>query len=103
MITVKVSYTVNKTFVKENQQNISVFMEDFKKVNKAEFRYNVYLLEDGVTFLHIAHYQNEGVQKQILAVPSFKAFQEKRDASGIGNSHKLEVMHAVDSSSEIFG
>ncbi|GAO42758.1 hypothetical protein [Flavihumibacter petaseus] len=102
MITVKVSYTVDQAFVEENQHNISVFMEDFRKVSSAEFRYDVYLLEDGVTFLHLSHYLNESVQKQVLAIPSFKVFQEKRDASGIGNSHKLEVMKFVGTTDDLF-
>ena len=100
MITVKVTYTVKPEFVQENQENIHLFMADFKKMNQLQFRYNVYLLEDGITFLHLSHFQNEDVQKQVLAVPSFKLFQEKRDASGLDNSHKVEMMKFIDSSSE---
>jgi hypothetical protein len=102
MITVKVTYTVRPEFVQENQENIHLFMADFKKMNQLQFRYNVYLLEDGITFLHLAHFQNEDVQKQVLAVPSFKLFQEKRDASGLDNSHKVEMMKFIDSSSDVF-
>lgn len=101
MIIAKVTYTVKPEFVQENQQNINLFMADFKKMNHLEFRYNVYLLEDGKTFLHLAHFQNEDVQKQILAVPSFKLFQKKRDESGIDNSHKVEMMKLIDASSDV--
>ena len=102
MITVKVTYTVKPGFVQKNQENINSFMLDFKKMKHIQFRYNVYLLEDGKTFLHLSHFQNEDVQKQVLAVPSFKLFQEKRDESGIENSHKVEIMKLIDFSSDIF-
>ncbi|PZF73743.1 antibiotic biosynthesis monooxygenase [Taibaiella soli] len=103
MITVKVTYTVKSEFVQQNLENINGFMQDFKEMKHVPFRYNVYLLEDGKTFLHLAHYQNEAAQKQILAVPSFKLFQERRDASDIGHSHKVEIMKTVDVSTDIFG
>jgi hypothetical protein len=102
MITVKVTYTVKPEFVQENQENIHLFMADFKKMSHIQFRYNVYLLEDGITFLHLSHFQNEDVQKQVLTVPSFKLFQEKRDASGLDNSHKVEMMKFIDFSSDVF-
>lgn len=101
MIIAKVTYTVNPEFVRENQQNINLFMADFKQMKDIHFRYNAYLLEDGKTFLHLAHFQNEDVQKQILAVPSFKLFQKKRDESGIDNSHKVEMITLIDASSDV--
>jgi len=63
MITVKVTYTVKPDFVQENQGNINLFMIDFKKMKEIQFRYNVYLLEDGKTFFHLSHFKNEDVQK----------------------------------------
>ncbi len=102
MIIAKVTYTVKPEFVQQNQENIHLFMTDFKKMKEIQFRYNVYLLEDGKTFLHLAHFQNEDVQKQVLAVPSFKLFQQKRDESGLDNSHKVEMMKLIDSSSDVF-
>lgn len=101
MIIVKVTYTVKPEFVQQNQENINLFMTDFKKMKDILFRYNVYLLEDGKTFLHLAYFQNEDVQKRVLAVPSFKLFQQKRDESGIDNSHKVEMMKLIDFSSDV--
>ncbi|MEO7978291.1 hypothetical protein [Flavobacterium sp.] len=101
MITVKATYTVKPEFVEENKENISRFLSDFKKLNPSEFRYNVYLQEDGITFLHFSTYKNEETQKQILNIPSFKSFQEQRDKSGLDNTHKVEVLSYVDSSFEV--
>jgi hypothetical protein len=101
MITVKVTYTVKLEFVETNKQNINKFLNDFKKKNSSEFRYNVYLQEDGRTFLHFSTYKNEGIQKQILNIESFKSFQEERDKSGLNNTHKVEILSYVGSSSDL--
>ena len=102
MITVKVTYTVKSDFVETNKQNISLFLNDFKEMSHSDFRYIVYLMEDGKTFVHLSTYKNEDVQKEVLAVESFKSFQKKRDDSGIDNTHKMEVLNYVGSSFDVF-
>lgn len=101
MITVKVTYTVKPEFVEANKENINIFLNDFKKLNPSEFRYNVYLEEDGKTFLHFSTYKNEETQKQILNIPSFKSFQEQRDKSGLDNTHKVEILSCIGSSFDV--
>jgi len=102
MIIVKVTYTVQADFSKKNQENINLFMLDFKKMNPEEFQYNAYLCSDGKTFVHISHYQNERIQKQLLQVPSFLSFQKQRDESGLENAPQIEVMHLVAAAQNIF-
>ena len=101
MIVVNVSYTVKQEFVRKNQDNIRSFMIDFKKMDKNDFRYQVYLKEDGRTFVHFSHFKNEEIKKEVLAVPSFKLFQKERDDSGLDGSHKLEVFKMVDTSATV--
>ena len=101
MITVKVTYTVKPEFVEVNKKNISRFLSDFKKIDPSGFRYNVYVQEDGITFLHFSTYKNAEIQKQILNIESFKVFQDERDKSGLDNTHKVEVLNYVGSSFEI--
>ena len=101
MIIVKVSYTVKPEFVQKNQENINLFMIDFQKMDSNDFRYHVYLADDGKTFVHLSHFINEDIQKQVLAVPSFLEFQKQRDASGLNNTHKLELLSLVAASSSI--
>lgn len=101
MISVKVSYTVKPEFVEKNKRNISIFLSDFKKLVSANFLYNVYLEEDGLTFLHVSMYEDEDVQHQILHVPSFLQFQKERDESGLNNSHKFETLTFIGSSLSI--
>lgn len=101
MIAVKVSYTVDPTFVEQNKKNIGTFLNDFKKLKNLNFLYNVYLQHDGLTFLHVSMYENEAVQEQVLAVPSFVSFQKERDESGIGNTHSIENLSLIGSSLSI--
>jgi hypothetical protein len=98
MITVKVSYTVKPEFVSKNKENISVFLNDFKKMDPSDFKYSVYLKDDNITFVHLSTYKNEIIQNEVLQVASFKEFQKQRDESGLNNSHKVEVLHLFDSS-----
>lgn len=98
MISVQVSYTVKPEFVQQNKKNINVFLSDFKKLVNANFLYNVFLKEDGLTFLHVSMYENEEVQQEVLNVPSFLMFQKERDESGLNDSHQLENITLIGSS-----
>jgi hypothetical protein len=102
MIIVKVTYTVKADFVQKNQENIKLFMVDFKKLNTNDFRYVSYLGGDGKTFVHLSHYKNEKIQKQLLQIPSFLSFQKQRDDSGLKDSPQVEVMQVVASSQDFF-
>ncbi|MCF0040481.1 hypothetical protein [Dyadobacter fanqingshengii] len=101
MIVVKVSYTVEGAYVEKNQENINIFMEDFKKLSGNDFRYNVYLMNDGQTFVHLSHFKNPDIQNKVLNVPSFKEFQKQRDESGLNNSHKLEEWSFLAATTDI--
>ena len=102
MIVVKVTYTVKDDFVKKNQENINEFLKDFKKIKSNHFRYIVYIADDKKTFIHIAMYQDEAIQRELLAVQSFKSFQEQRNKSGLEKSELIEVMELAGASYEIF-
>ena len=98
MISVKVTYTVKPDFVEQNKANIKIFLEDFKQLNPSDFKYEVFLCDDGITFLHLSSYNNEAIQNHILNVPSFKNFQKERDESCLNNSHKFELLEPIGSS-----
>jgi hypothetical protein len=102
MIIVKVTYTVKPDFVIKNQENINEFLKDFKKIESNDFRYIAYLGEDQKTFTHISIYQNKAIQKQLLAVDSFKSFQQLRNESGLEMEEKIEMMELVGASYNIF-
>lgn len=98
MISVKVSYTVKPDFVSQNKQNINAFLADLKKLKHIQFLYNVYLQEDGLTFLHISMYENEEAQQAILTTPSFLEFQKQRDESGLAINPVVEKLNLFGSS-----
>lgn len=102
MIIVKVTYTVKPDFVHKNQVNINEFIQDFKKIKSNDFRYIAYIGVDKKTFIHISMYKNEIIQKELLAVQSFKSFQEQRNNSGLIISETVEVMELVGASYDIF-
>jgi hypothetical protein len=102
MIIVKVTYTVKPEFVLKNQENITAFLKEFKNMDSNQFRYTIYLGEDKKTFTHISMYQNKEIQTKLLAVESFKSFQQQRNNSGLEVGEKIEMMELAGSSYEIF-
>jgi quinol monooxygenase YgiN len=97
MISVLVTYQVKPAFVEQNKANIQQFLTDFEQLDASKFKYSVYIKEDGVSFVHYSQYTDEVVQNELLNVPSFKSFQEMRDASGLNGSHKVEILQSVGS------
>lgn len=97
MISVIVTYQVKPEFAEQNKANIQRFLKDFEQLDSSKFKYSVLVKEDGVSFVHYSQYSDENMQNELLNVPSFKAFQEMRDASGLNGSHKVEILQSVGS------
>ena len=74
----------------------------FPKLDSTDFRYSAYVCDDRKTFVHLSMYKNENIQKKVLAVESFKAFQLQRDESGLEGPHTVEPMTLVASSFDLF-
>jgi hypothetical protein len=102
MIVVKVTYTVKEAFAEENKKNINRFLSDFKKLDTDTFQYNVYLQQNGKTFIHISHYRDKEIQKKLLQVPSFLKFQKMRDERGLEGEPSIEELRLVGNSNKIF-
>lgn len=100
MITVIVTYQIDPKFIGQNKENIQLFLEDFKKLHRGDFLYEVFTKDDGRTFVHFSTYKNEQIQADVLNVASFKEFQRQRDESGLNGSHKVEVLAYVGSTAE---
>jgi hypothetical protein len=102
MKVVKVTYTVNAAFAPVNMQNVMDFVEDIRALNNPAIRYISYLGQDGKTFTHIATFDNDDAQRQFLGLPSFKSFQQQRDASGLEAPENLELVEVAAASYDIF-
>lgn len=98
MIAVQVTYKVKADFVEENKNNISIFLADFKEMLTSRFLYHVFVKEDGLTFVHLSMYDNEDIQQQVLALPSFIAFQKRRDESSLSQAPTIEDLKHLGSS-----
>lgn len=92
---VKVTYTVKAGFATENQKNVQVFMEDLRRANDPGLQYISYLGADGKTFTHIATCTSDTAQQTLLELPSFQAFQQKRDDSGLEKELHIEEVSLV--------
>ncbi|MNJ85150.1 hypothetical protein D3C87_26170 [compost metagenome] len=101
MISVIVTYQVKPEFSEENKTNIQRFLADFEALDNTQFKYTVLCKEDGISFVHFSQYQNKEIQDQLLNVPSFKLFQQLRDASGLNDSHRVEILDFVGSKGKI--
>lgn len=99
MMTVKVTYTVKQEYIETNKEMITRFLEDFKSLKTEPFLYSVYLKEDGATFVHLSQYSSKQAQNDLLQVPSFVAFQERRDQH-MASEHQLEVLDFIGSSKD---
>jgi len=97
MIIVKVTYTVQPEFVATNCLNVEKFIDDVRRLNNPAIRYYSFLGPDGKTFTHLALYDNEEAQKQFLDLPSFRSFQQQRNASSLEKPESIEVMELVAS------
>lgn len=98
MISVTVIYSVKLHFVTQNKENIKLFLKEFKKLTTLNFLYHAFIKEDGLTFVHLAMYENEAVQQEILNNPIFLKFQMERDASGLAEDPKIETLSLIGSS-----
>lgn len=98
MISIHVTYTVKPEFLAQNKQNISTLLADLKKLKDVSFFYNVYTKEDDLTFVHASMYADEDAQQKVINSPSFIEFQKQRDASGLDNLPKTEVLNLLGSS-----
>lgn len=100
MIVVKVTYTVNNTYVSINKEMIQAFLTDFRKLDSAQFLYSVFQSEDGKTFIHTSQYKNKEIQQTLLNTPSFLHFQEQRDKN-LASEPTIEFLNYVGSSKEV--
>ena len=101
MINVLVRYKVRPDFAQKNKANIQNFLRDFEALDQENFKYSVFVKDDGVTFLHQSLYKNKRVQDELLNVPSFLEFQKARDESGLDGSHEVQVLSFVGSSGNL--
>jgi hypothetical protein len=99
---VKVQYTVKEEYVETNKANIRQIMTDLREINNPDIQYSAFLLDDGVTFVHLVLRVNDEAQKTVSELPSFQQFQRQLKESGPEAPPNAENLTLVGSSWEIF-
>jgi hypothetical protein len=99
---VKVQYTVKEEYVETNKANIQQVMADLREINNPDIQYSAFLLDDGVTFVHLVMRANDEAQKTVSELPSFQEFQRQLKESGPEAPPNADPLTFVGSSWEIF-
>ena len=99
---VKVQYTVKEEYVETNKANIQQVMADLREINNPDIQYSAFLLDDGVTFVHLVMRANDEAQKTVSELPSFQEFQRQLKESDLEAPPNAEPLTLVGSSWEIF-
>lgn len=102
MKAVKVTYTVQANYADQNKANIRQVMQDLQAGDYPGIRYRSYVLSDGVTFVHMAHFQTEEDNRKLSALPSFQSFQQQLKGSKPNAAPSVEPLELVGASHGIF-
>ena len=98
MVAVKVTYTVKPDYVATNQENITKVMDYLNENPIDGMWYKAFLLEDGVSFMHINIARDEATQSKIGEVELFQEFQTQLKASGPVSPPSVENISPVGDS-----
>lgn len=98
---VKTQYTVKEEFVAANKANIKSLTDFIRSLGRHDYKYTVYLLKDGKTFVHLAQYETSTAQEEFLNLSAFKYFQRERDPN-LESPPVSEEMSLVSSTFDIF-
>lgn len=98
MKTVQVTYTVQESYADQNKMNITQVMNDLRATGRDGIHYSSYVKEDGVTFVHVAHFATEEDNKVLNDLDSFKHFQQELKASGLVNPPAAQTLEMIGSS-----
>jgi hypothetical protein len=99
---VRVTYTTKPVYAATNQENIKAVMADLQQLARPGISYQVCLNPDGRTFVHTAYFKSGDDEKALLAVESFRRFQEQLKASGPEAPPRQELPTLVGWSNNIF-
>lgn len=76
MSQVMVRYKVKPDQVARNEVLIQRVYEELQQTAPAGLRYATFVLEDGVSFVHMAAIETEDGRSPLMDVAAFRAFQE---------------------------
>ena|SRR2546430_6220713 len=97
-----IRYTVQAEYAAQNRENIRRVMDELRALRRPDLRYNVFVEDDGKTFIHVPLYANEEARKVLGALESFQAFQAALQESHPEVPPKVTNLTLVGSSRDLF-
>lgn len=73
---VMVRYKVKPEQATHNEELVRRVYEELKQTAPADLHYATFLLDDGVTFMHVASSETDDGRSPLVDIAAFRAFQE---------------------------
>jgi hypothetical protein len=73
---IMVRYTVKPDRAEENEQLVRAVYDELARTEPDGLRYATFVLDDGVSFVHIASHETEDGHNPLADVQAFKEFQK---------------------------
>ncbi|MGH2615963.1 MAG: hypothetical protein ACRDJC_12035 [Thermomicrobiales bacterium] len=73
---VMVRYKVKPEYAAQNEELVRRVYEEIYQVAPAGLRYATFALEDGVSFVHVASFEQDDGTNPLMEIAAFRAFQE---------------------------
>ena len=102
MNAVKVQYTVQESYAETNKANVANVMKAVRALDNPNFKYSTFVLDDGVTFIHLVMRQGEDTDNLPNSLPEFEAFRTGLMASKPVSPPKPTNLNLVDTGWQIF-
>lgn len=81
MKAIRVQYTVKPEYVETNKKNIQAVMDELKRNPIEGMQYRAFLLEDGLSFMHLNIYEEDEILNKLNGVELFTKFRMELKAS----------------------
>ena len=98
----RVQYQVQPDFAATNKANVEKVMADVRNLNDPGLKYATYVLDDGVTFMHLAFFSNDESAGKLGKLDSFNAFRKALKESGPVSPPNAENLSLVASGYDLF-
>ena len=93
---VMVRYKVKPEHAAHNKELVRRVYEELREATPAGIGYATFVLDDDVSFVHVATFEERGEQNPLMRIAAFRAFQENI-ADRCDEPPHLEELHEVGS------
>jgi hypothetical protein len=94
-------YTVKGEYATQNQERISLVVEELRALERPDISYSVFVEDNGTTFLHLLFCANDEAEQVFFRLPSQQAFQAGLAASHLEVPPTMTTPHLVNATSDL--